>query len=104
MTIQGKFNKVVFPDAFEGDNNFQRMTQYGYKMIDSVIKQTLNTTIVELANMGKNIPKELTKKTICFAPNIIRQIRAKQAKEKRPQLKQRIESLLGLSGEILLLI
>ena len=69
-------------------------------MINTVIKQTLNKTVVQLADLAKDIPKEVTKKIVCFTPRIIRHIRTKQARENRPRLKRRIKTLLGLAGAL----
>lgn len=93
--VRGKFDKIFFPEAYEGKNNLQKMVLFGNKMINSVLKETLNATLSDIATAAKDIPKEFTKRLVCFKPNLIRYIRVRQAKEDR----QRVMGLINEPGE-----
>ena len=78
--LRGKFNKIFFPDRYEGKNNFQRITLFGNGVVNSVLKQTVNASVSDIANVAKNLPKEFANRLICFKPTLIRFIRTRQAK------------------------
>ena len=78
--LRGKFNKIFFPDRYEGKNNFQRIALFGNSVVNSVLKQTVNASVSDIANAAKNLPKEFANRLICFKPTIIRFIRTRQAK------------------------
>ena len=78
--LRGKFDKVLFPDRYEGKNNFQRIALFTNNMIDSILKQIVNTSMRDIANVAKNLPEEFAKRLICFKPTLIRFIRTRQAK------------------------
>ena len=78
--LRAKFNKVLFPDRYEGKNNFQRIALFTNNVVNSVLKQTVNATVRDIANVAKNLPEEFAKRLICFKPTLIRFIRTRQAK------------------------
>ena len=80
LMLRGKFNKIFFPDKYEGKNNFQRITLFGNSVVNSVLKQTVNASVSDIANVAKNLPKEFANRLICFKPTLIRFIRTRQAK------------------------
>ena len=78
--LRGKFNTILFPDRYEGKNNFQRIALFTNNVVNSVLKQTVNATVRDIANVAKNLPEEFAKRLICFKPTLIRFIRTRQAK------------------------
>ena len=99
LLVRGKFKEIFFPGVHDGENNLQRMVKYGNNMLNNVVRRTLNTTINDIADIAKEVPKEVKKRLICFTPNLIRLVREKQAQEDSPNLKRRINNLLGIPGE-----
>ena len=95
LIVRGRFDKIIFPDAHEGKNNYQRIVLFGNKVVDSVLKQTVNATVSDIANAAKNLPKEFAKRLVCFKPNLIRFIRVSQAKANQ----ERIMNLMAQQGE-----
>ena len=102
MLVRGKFNKLFFPGGYEEKNNFQQIALFGRHMVNSVLKNTLNTTLTDLATTAKDLPKEFTKRLICFKPTLIRFIRVRQAKAKERQFMQAMRNKCKfLSGIII---
>ena len=97
--LQGKPDSILFSNSIEGPNNFQRIVRYGENMLDKALKQTLNSSIAEIGQKAKDIPKDLTQSIICFKPNLIRVLREKQARENRSDSKRQIRLLLKRSGK-----
>ena len=91
--IRGKFNKAFFPGMYEDKNNFQKIALFGRHMVDSILLNTLNTTLTDLGTTAKNLPKEFAKRLICFKPTIIRFIRVRQAKAKEQQFMNKMKSI-----------
>ena len=62
-------------------------------MVNSVLRNTLNTTLTDLATTAKDLPKEFTKRLVCFKPSLIRFIRVRQAKAKEQQFMNKMKSM-----------
>ena len=90
--IRGKFDKIFFPGGIKEKNNFQRIALFGRHMVNSVVKNALNTTLTDLATTAKDLPKEFTKRLVCFKPSLIRFIRVRQAKAKERQFMKTIRN------------
>ena len=94
--LRAKFNKVLFPDRYEGKNNFQRIALFTNNVVNSVLKQTVNATVRDIANVAKNLPEEFAKRLICFKPTLIRFIRTRQAKANE----ERFMKMMSLGSEL----
>ena len=89
--LRGKFHKVLFPDRYERKNNFQRIALFTNNVVNSVLKQTVNATVRDIANVAKNLPEEFAKSLICFKPTLIRFIRTRQAKANQERFMNMID-------------
>ena len=96
LMLRGKFNKIFFPDKYEGKNNFQRITLFGNSVVNSVLKQTVNASVSDIANVAKNLPKEFANRLICFKPTLIRFIRTRQAKANQ----ERFMNVINQEGKL----
>ena len=94
--LRGKFNKIFFPDRYEGKNNFQRIALFGNSVVNSVLKQTVNASVSDIANAAKNLPKEFANRLICFKPTLIRFIRTRQAKANQ----ERFMNVINQEGKL----
>ena len=106
LISRGKFGEIVIPQKSEGDNNFIGIKKKGYNIITDAVKRTFNSTISEVVEKALNIPKELIRNNICFAPRIIAKIRIRQAQNKeksRNEFQRRMQTLLALSSKHIIL-
>ena len=88
LIVRGSPGKIFFPDKVEGKNNLQRVVTFSKRMLNNTLKETLNKTTVEIVDMVKNFPKDMTKNLVCITPNIILKIREMQSK-KDPEMMER---------------
>ena len=102
LLLRGKIDNIFSPEDTEGENNFQKLVRYKNNKLNAILKQTLNTTLNELATAAKNSPKQFLKNLICFVPNVFRLLQTKQPHGNRRGAKQYIRTLLKTPGERLL--
>ena len=98
LLLRGKYDQIISPPAIEGSNNFNKLVRFTNNKITAVLRDTLNTTLTELATAAKGYPKNFLKNTVCFAPNVMRLLREKQNPRNRNPLKQRIIKLQTTLG------
>ena len=88
LIVRGSPGKIFFPDKLEGKNNLQRVLTFSKRMLNNTLKQTVNQTTIEIIDMVKNFPTDMTKNLICITPNIILKIRQMQS-ENDPEMMER---------------
>ena len=88
LIVRGSPGKIFFPDKIEGKNNLQRVLSFSKRMLNNTLKQTVNQTTIEIIDMVKNFPTDMTKNLICITPNIILKIRQMQS-ENDPEMMER---------------
>ena len=99
LILRGKIDKIFFAEDTERENNFQKLVRYKNNRLNAILKQTMNTTLNELATAAKNSTKQFLKNLICFVPNVFRRLQTKQPHGNRRSAKQYIRTLLKTPGE-----
>ena len=72
-----------------GGNNFQRILEYTKNATNNALRNTLNTTVQDIAEIVISTPGAFAKNTICTGPNLLRILRS------RP----RVENIFNLFEE-----
>ena len=90
LVARGKFKDIILPGKNEGGNNFQRILEYTKNATNNALRNTLNTTIQDIAKIAINSPGAFAKNTICTGPNLLRILRSKP----------RVENIFNLFQDI----
>ena len=100
MAVKGKFKNIVYPA--DERNNYQKLVKYNRKVFDSILKNTLNTTIQDIGKLALQVPKNITKNLICFKPYILRFWRQRLAKQRQMNSKKQIIKSMRSPGKMLI--
>ena len=68
LAARGNSKEIVYSEG----NNLQKTIKAGDHVLNTVLKQNLNITLGQLSSLAIDAPKEAIRRSICFAPNIIR--------------------------------
>ena len=76
----------------------QKTIKAGDQILNTLLKQNLNITLGQLSSIAIDAPKEAIRRSVCFAPNIMRLARSQMAKQNRQELKRRVHNFFEDSG------
>ena len=99
LLLRGNHRQVISPSGIDGENTLQKLVNFNNKVLTSLLRDALNTTIHELATAAHNSPKQFLKNAICFTPNVMRLLRSKNEPEDRRRLKRPITKLRRTLGK-----